>query len=163
MCDDWFAEYATKEIEFNESSIIFKKGSSQGQRCIFGREVIESGIKEWKIKFLTDIAWICIGIIEDNDEILKEYARRGCSYYNQSLGCFMLSGSFYSEGNPRFRYCDHKKDKGTVITMTLNMNQHTLNYKINDTDHGVATDKLSAKKYRLAVTLVDDGKSVELL
>ena len=46
--------------------------------------------------------------------------------------------------------------------MTLNMNNHTLSYKINDKDYGTATDKLMGTKYRLAITWFQVGGTFEL-
>ena len=47
--------------------------------------------------------------------------------------------------------------------MTLNMNNHTLSYKINDKDYGIVTDELDEKKYRLIVSMLYADEAIELL
>ena len=99
----------------------YPQGDGDHQRTFYGCNVIESGVFSWKIKFLCDLDWICIGIIEDDIDVLKRFMSDGCSWFEE-YGCFMLCEYFYfGEDEDDSQYCDYIEDEGTVITMTLDL------------------------------------------
>ena len=105
-----------------------------------------------------------IGIIEDNEWILKENLNR--NFYNGARNIIYLMndlGNIYFPGQWGKLYCNtfHKKD--TIITITLDMDKRTLRFKIDDRDCGDADGEISYEKYRLAVNLYHRGYTLELL
>ena len=56
-----------------------------------------------------------------------------------------------------------KQDKNVTITMTLDMEKHTLSYTMNDKDSVVIKIKLDKNRYRMVVIFLYDNHSVELL
>ena len=65
-----------------------------------------------------------------------------CYWYWKSVGgCFLYKSWIYYEGTSR-NYCDSIRKKGSIVIMLLNMDNHSISYKINDKDYGVAYDKL---------------------
>ena len=165
VCDEWLQEYALNDVIFRGQCVTigdtWHTDGYGAQRSIYGCEVIESGVYSWKIRFITEIEWICIGIVEDDKQTLQMCAS-GCNYARQHRGCFILCNEIYFTNNSR-DYYDHIADKGTIVTMTLDMDNKSISYKINGKDYGIAYDGLIKKKYRLAITLVDEATEVELI
>ena len=63
----------------------------------------------------------------------------------------------------KWYWCDRFYLKGTIITITLDMNKPSLSFKINDKDFGVATNELDRNKYRLVINLLNPDAKIELL
>ena len=137
----------------------------------FGTQSVSQGIFEWKIRFKTAIQWICMWIIFDDEEVIRQSERSNSYSFNEGEGCCLLN----SLGNMYHHACNYGncgftesfQDKDTLITMTLDMDKHSISYKINDKDYGVGYDGLYKDKYRLAVTMcisyVRSGDGLELL
>ena len=161
VCDEWDKEASADSIEIDGQMVHSTEG---GMRSLYGCQSISKGTHSWQIKFITKVEWICIGIIEDKPEILQKYRYHDISYYVSDYGCYVYNvGNFWAKKGINFTYCDQFGAKGTVITMTLDMDQHTLSYKINDKDYGIATDKLAKDKYRLIINLLHVDDTIELL
>ena len=74
------------------------------QRTIYGCNVVKTGIQSWKLRFATKIPWICIGIIEDNEQVLKAHANNS-DHWNGS-GCFIFQRWIFHDVKTR-SYCDY--------------------------------------------------------
>ena len=161
VCDEWDKESSSKGIKI-DGQIVVKTGSTT--QSIYGRESISTGSYSWQIKFKTHIEWFCFGIIEDKTETLKKYTDDHVYGHNPNGdGCFLFcSGEFWIK-DVESEYCHALGDKDTVITMTLNMDKHSISYKINDEDFGSAIDSLDKSKYRMVLSLYYKDESVELL
>ena len=167
ICDEWDKELSSDNVKYDEQT--FTKQSNYGFASIYGCLGIDKGSHIWQIKVKSDVKFLAIGIIQDDEQILNEY-KHGCKYVIDNGCCLEVTqGKFYHGTTSAERalvYCQDKLTplQGTIFTMTLDMDTHTLSYKINDKDYGVATDKLDKSKYRLVVTLFySDPTTIELL
>ena len=158
VCDEWDKKLSSNRVEIDGQ--IIKSNEDYSFASIYGCLGVSKGSYEWQIKLLSDISWFCIGIIEDNEEIMTKYVH-GCEWVVDNGCCINEMGHFYfGATTPKIdKYMDSLKKAGAVVTMTLDMNKHTLSYKVNDKDYGIATDKLNKSKYRLAI-LFNGGKHV---
>ena len=68
---------------------------------------------------------------------------------------------FFNHGNKY--YCPPFGTEDTIIKVTLDMDNHTVSFVINDKDYGIAYDKLLASKYRLGVTVGHHTDKIELI
>ena len=157
ICDEWDKKYIkpvdSGDIQIDGQVLVRReKNKDYRVRSLYGCHVVDKGLYEWKIQFNTEVKWICIGIIKDNDAILEENWRSNQFFCGD--GCFLINanGRFFHKGIGK-NYCPSFQTKDTIITMTLNMDEHTLRYKINDNDRGIATDKLDQNAYRFVVCL----------
>ena len=173
VCDEWDKSLCHNEwVDIDGSCVTITDKYKYGRTdvwcyTLFGGQVVESGVFKWCLKFNTEIEWICVGIIIDDKEVIEKN-KVSCNDYGrvQGHGCFL----FPPDGGLRYRglwddYCDEfdvKRD--TMIEMTLDMDEHTIQYTVNDTDHKVVKiESLSGHRYRLAITVDDKGDSMELL
>ena len=164
VCDEWSKElsYSGYKIDGANAKL---EATELGLLTVFGTHSIGKGIFEWKIKFKSNIKWICIGVIVDDDKALEENKKNNNYGFHQDMGCFLLNlnGLMYYSGTRYAKYAKSFTMKDTVVTMTLNMDKHTISYKVDDKDYGVGCDKLYKDKYRLAVTGDTKGDEIELL
>ena len=133
----WSKRYSNKQFTIDESSRIITVNCT-GYITAFGSISISSGIFRWKIKILSGMkrdddgiecapSWI--GIVEDKEELLKEYA----DYFNWHGHGYQLcgvSGVQYTKmqgvrDNTLIKKCNWKI-KGDVLEMTLNLHHHTM-------------------------------------
>lgn len=140
---------------------------------LFGTQSVRNGVFKWHVQFNANIGWICIGIIKDTQDAINanktnnEYGKRAGD------GCFLYlfhsnnHGYLYYDDQIDWNYCDsiEEANEGTIIEITLDIDNHTIKYKLNKKEYkAVQIKSLSAENgYRLAVTLVDTGCTIELL
>ena len=142
VCDEWDIDSSSDNIEVNGQTAKWLK-SIDGS--MYGCHGVDKGSYSWTITFKKDIEWACIGVIEDDPEVLKRF-QHSYDYDEQSHGCFLFSyGDFYHDDDYD-QYCDMFQRKDTTITMTLNMDEHSLAYTIDGKDHGIATNTLQKCK-----------------
>ena len=166
VCDEW-----DRKLSFNNIHIdgqIMKSAAKRGQpQSIYGCLGVDKGSHTWQIKLRSNASWFTIGIIQDKHEILTKF-KNSYDYVVNNGCCLLCTGRFYKGGTDiasAFKYCTFPKGtvEGMVITMTLDMDNHTLSYKINGDDNGIATDEIDKTKYRLVVGVWYKNDSVELL
>ena len=167
-CDKWDRKFSSKRIKIEEEIGRCKKA---GTASIYGSLSIDRGSYSWRIRYKTKIQWICIGVIRDNPEILKQFQRSN-RYIDSYHGCYLSQAGYFYDAYTRLynygdnkgrKYCKEYRDKDTIITMTLNMDEQTLRYKINDREYGIATDQLEKDKYRMVVNMCWLNDTIELL
>ena len=170
VCDTWKKSLCCSLFDItNECARLTKKATVEDEGfwlcSVFGHHVVDHGIFEWKIKFNTNIKWICIGVCFDDEEMLKKNKENNDYGFDKDAGCFLLNsnGIIYHKNTDYVEYCDAFTIKDTVITMTLDIDKNSISYKINDKDYGVAYDQLIQDKYRLAVTMSNANEEIELL
>lgn len=169
-CDTWDESLCHQLVEINKKGTCFKfvNGScpdnNSGLSSVFGNNCIHSSeIFTWNIRFNTKVSWACIGIIKDDQNVLYQNITDN-NYGRDNPGCFLTNhGTMCFEWNRIRKYCDRFDQKGDLIEMTLNMKEHTLSYKINGMDYGIAHDKLMEDSYRLVVSVSDRNEEIELL
>ena len=162
VCDEWDKKFSNNAYQIDGQCVTTNISiSEEYQASAFGSHIVESGIYSWIIKLNTDIDWICIGVIQNDEKILKEYVNSAdYEYYGGSL---YSGGSTYFEESEKGYGCAFG-DKDDIIEMTLDMNKHTISYKINGKDYGIAYDKMRHDKYRLVINCNGDSDGViELL
>ena len=171
VCDEWDKKYIDDADVTLQGQCITMKNTWDipqfgAQRSFYGCHCVGDGIYEWIIRFNTDMRWICIGIIEDEHEFLKEMVKDGNGYKTEGRGWFLMhNGTFYSQ-NDGITSGFHAafKAKGNIISTRADMNTYELSYKINEEDWKVATKLLKKDvKYRFVVTLLYEGNQIELL
>ena len=130
---------------------------------IYGKKSIDKENYSWKLKLKNEIDWICIGVIEDNPQILKEYLNSN-QFYSAAdpVGGFLFGDGYWCYKGQINDYCVRFQDEDTVITMRLDMDTHSIAYQVNDKDYGVACKEMNKSKYRLVV-VVYDNDSIQLL
>ena len=136
---------------------------------VFGRQSVENGIFEWKLKFKTKIEWICIGVIKDDETIMKENQTRNRYGMRVGHGCSVVNANgclYYGQGNSFVGddYCDLFTEINTIIAVRLDKDKSTIQYKINDKQFEVIEGiDLNGKAYRLAVTMSGEDTEIVLL
>ena len=171
VCDEWDKSMSHSLCIINNESIKLPREpefSREGTNMVsaYGSHSVSSGSFEWKIRFKSKITWICIGVIKDEIKLLLDNQTKNNYgiFEDDGESCFLLNcnGTLYHHLGNNSHFTEEFVDEGTIITMALDVDKHTISYKINDTDYGVGCAKLSDKKYRLAVTLGDKDE-IELL
>eukprot|EP01084_Bolivina_argentea_P109548 195826_1 len=167
--DKWSKKYSHKDIIINEESISSISWSACDEGTAYGSEVIDHGVFEWRIKILCPLSRIyqvysagpLIGIIEDNESVLQRWQDdiewNECSDGYQYEG---IIGNFYTGNSTATNIISHNSeciwfDQNDILTMTLNLDERTLSFKMNDKDWGVAFGNIEQKKYRLALSMYD--------
>ena len=159
-CDKWDTSLCHKLVKINGSCVKLDDNvewtPERPMLCtIFGCNSIKSGdIFTWKLRFNSNIYYCCIGVIHDKIDVLKANIIDN-NFGRQNSGCYLTNthGSMYYEWEGKNDYCPKFEEKGVIIEMTLNMIEHTIRYKINNIDYGIAYDKLYENAYRLAVCM----------
>ena len=168
VCDEWDKSLCHQLVDINGGCFKLSDNIAFSDKIYcctaFGTHTVDHGIFVWRMKFKTNMTWICIGVIPDKSDLLKEeQIDNAYGRFSAKGGCFLLNmnGVIYHGGIDK--YCDVFTAKDTVIEMTLDMDKHTISYKVNGTDCGIAYDKLNEKRYRLAVTIADLKHEIELI
>ena len=177
VCDEWDEELSGNNIKFDGQ---IAKCLRKRYTAIYGCHSIDKGSHSWRIKFKSDIYRVYIGVLEDDKNILTQFRNIKSIWDVTAHGCFLgNSGDFYHNDynteyilNSQYWLDEHEfTSKETIIEMTLNMDEHSIRFKIADgdyieygcIDYGIATDELKEGVYRLAVYLYDKDRAVELL
>ena len=129
-------------------------------------ESVQSGTYEWQLKFKSEIKWLCIGMIRDEPEILEgNQNSNNFVWQDDGIGLFSNSGNLYVNGwvDSHHGYCNKFSKKDTIITITLDMDDNTISYKIDDTQYETVTIPLTINAYRLSITLDAIDAEIELL
>ena len=166
-CDAWDKSVSNPKATIDGQSATFNIDGHY-RCCIFGTQIIESGLYEWRIKFKTDMNRLSVGLIKNRDALLKRN-QTSFAYGMNGDGCFLYyTGKFFYSKHSIddiSGYCNKFGKKDTIIIMTLDMDKQSVRYKINDTDYGYIDAKCVKKEqqYRLAVTLDTAGKISEIV
>ena len=162
ICDEWDKKLSSDKVAGDGQ--IVTAGTSASYASIYGCLGIDKGSYTWQVKLKSEVRWFCMGIIEDDDNILTKY-RDGCGYVLNNGCCLHDDGKFYlgSQTSGKSYIDGFPRSAETIIAMTLNMDDHTLSYKINAKDYGIVTNKLDKSKYRLVISFYYANHSVELL
>ena len=163
VCDEWDKKLMANHVKIDGQQVELTEDE---HASIFGCRIIDKGSYSWTIQFKTDIKWIAIGIVEDDPEIMKNMQTHNCFNF-MSKGRFILNiGGFFADGNwadISDNYHVQFREKHTIITTTINMDNKSLSFKINDKECGIATNALDKDKYRFMINMYQRNKIVELL
>ena len=171
-CDKWDKSLCHQIVQINGSSVKLDDDvewtPERPMLCtIYGCNSIKTGqIFTWKLRFNSYVYFCCIGVIHDKINILKANIIDN-NFGRLHPGCFLTNthGSICYEWGGQDDYCPKFENKGDLIEITLNMIEHTIRYKINGIDYGIAYNKLYKDSYRLAVCMTGtfDNEEIELL
>ena len=169
MYDEWSEQYKSKDISIDDKTSIITFDSDDDS-TIYGTQIIKDGIFKWRLKLIsfrsTSQASPYVGIIENNPNYLKMYSddNNWDDYGYQLCGG---SGRLYEYGftNPdRWSTRSKWRKDGDVLEMTLDLNEHTLSFKVNDTDFGALFSNVKDKEYRLSLSLLrSEGSQLRLI
>lgn len=161
-CDKWDKSLCHETVNIAGQCVKLKKDN---MCSIFGTKSVEKDVFEWRLRYKTRVR--CeIGIIEDDIEILTTYqTSSGYMYTSNGLALMVHAGrlSLGTLFDIDRRYSDPTVAKGTLITLTLNMNDKTVAFKINDKQYGTKKIFYPKNKYRLAVSIQFADMELELL
>ena len=157
FCDKWSRKYSHDDIIIDgiKNTITFSKDTNV---TAFGSHVAENGIFKWKIRIISISyesvfkAYPYVGIIKDDDSVLKAYTDRASWEYDGYQFC-AGTGSFYGMGDPdEGESFDVKWNKpNDILEIILDLNQRTLEFIINEIESVVAPLIIAKGKYRLAI------------
>ena len=170
-CDKWDKSICHEFVKINAKGTCFRLDDDYewdpegvGLCSVYGINTVKSPqIFTWKIRLNTYVYWACIGLIKDDTKVLKENITDN-SYGREDPGCFLINhGAMCYQWKRKENYVKRFDQKGDIIQVTLNMKQHTIRYKVNGIDYGIAYDKLYEDSYRLVVSISDNNEEIELL
>ena len=95
----------------------------------------------------------------------KEYLHDPCSHYSTAIGFVSVAGKMTNPDNPGWYGKDYGErcKQGDIIEMTLDFENGSLRYAINDKSYDKAYDIDTLAEYRSFVTLSQTGDRVQLL
>lgn len=166
VCDEWDQSLTDGAIHFDGQCAKWMK---EQRNSIFGKKSVESGTFEWRFRFKRKISWCCIGLIEDESEILKSNQRNNWYFLDKKGLCLFSTGSFYTRGHILAdggkNYCDDltKMKMGVTVYMVLDANERTITFHINDKQYATLPIGVSIKKYKLIITMSHKDDEIELL
>lgn len=158
VSDEWDQSLIGKHIKIDGQLVQLSKDRKFGS-C-FGCYSISKGTHSWTVKFGTDIDWVVIGIIEDDPTTLAYVANHN-PFDMTDCGHWILNLNEYFGDRPG--YHPEVRKSGSTVTVTVDMDNHSLSYKVNDTECGVATNELNKEKYRFMITFFYSDDVIELL
>ena len=169
-CDEWDSSLCHKSISIN--GLYAEWTSDIRIHTLYAIKTVKSGVFKWALQLKTKskIDWGYIGIIKSDQHYMKRNQCRSAHEWDRGSGWALadcngiLNSLFHYVGiNSQLGQRSLCWDDGTIIEMILNLNEKTLEYRINDENYKTAPIDLSLSRdgYRLAVTLQNHG--VELL
>lgn len=171
LSDIWNRTYSYKDGIIDENGYTVTM-STDAYMSMFGLYVVTEGVFKWKIKLIKwneDNYGACspyIGIIEDNKEYIKNYLNdNNWDQYGYQISSAPAryhrgSGSVVRKCDYTLRWCK----QGDILEMTLDLDERTLSFKLNDEDFGVVFSNIVLGSYRLALTVLEcEGACFQLL
>ena len=151
--DEFDEENTHKDIKIDGNTV---KALKCGIKCTYLRNLVSTGVHQWRFKCgctteypLGDI----IGIIRINDKSLPLDVYFDCAKKRISAYAFGVAGKVVGDGieSTHGNIYGGKCEINDIIEMTLDFNELTLSYKINQIDYGKAFDIIPGE-YRAAMT-----------
>ena len=170
VCDLWTTEFyeENNQVEINGDEIIALYNNNHAL-TLYGSHIVKDGsFYDWKIrmnefgfkigtwKFVRKSHNPNIGIIVNNEEILREYS-------NNANWAFKGNGYCVKGGKLELTYGGHEEDyvdavtfndDNDIIIVHLDLVNYTLGFTINDKYCGIAFRDIKPNDYRLAISLV---------
>ena len=162
VCDEWDESLSGEPVTIDGQCA---KMTKHRFCSIFGKKSVGTGVFEWRLRLKTNIGWCGIGIIRDDKQTLIDNQSSNIYFLVGDGICLMGDGTLYLDGltNSCDDYCPKLAGKGTLITVTLNMDEKTIAYKIDDKQYEPKAIPLSIDKYRLVVSFNNINDEIELL
>ena len=137
--------------------------SQQGNA--FGTRICNQGVYQWKFKLnKVNSGLIVIGVWRIQEDKLPPTEVYFTNGNEQGYGYYLAGEKLdtttgYSAGTKYGKKCKVED----IVHMTLDLNEMTLSFKVNDVDYGVAFDNIKQAKYRKAVWLFHKYDSVSII
>ena len=173
VCDVWDKSLCSVNVEIAGSCARLSDGE---MTTLFGMQNVKIGTFKWHLRLKTKINWGCIGIIKDDKQYIEQNKCDNEYGFETGCGCFLFlfededdheeNGALWFDDVENRNYANNPtSEPGTIIEITLNMDDHTIKYKINDTEYKtVKIESLSSEiGYKLAITIDAEGDEIELI
>ena len=161
LTDTWSERYSHESIKIDETKTIMTNNTCYTYMT-YGEAVIDKGIFEWELKLLQlsfDEHHYApyIGIIQDNKDLMDK--QRSDPEWTESGAGYTLDTEFGDIVSANRCISNHEliflKESDT-LTMTLNLEERSLTYQVND-GVSVVFDNIEQARYRLAVGTCCNG------
>ena len=176
--EQWDPEWKGKEVDIQGSNHDIITTKKDGYSSVLCQNVVNQGKHQWTIKILKFVAnklggqawWrLVIGIVN-----IKTFDKHSLeSYFSLNAYEFACNSNIYNGGydkifksilgtessNEYGQLCG----TGDIIDIYLDFDKRTLSFGINNTNYGVAFEKIAEGDYRLAVSLTGIGTSLQLI
>ena len=167
-CDQWDDEISSDDINIDEQSSIIT--IDDNEYCTaFGKHIVTQGIFVWRLKFVTvkRDGWHAppyVGIMENNDKNIKQYGGNSMGLwerdgYQLCTGNSTLCGPSNEDHIITDNYQCLWTKQDDILEITLDLNQLTLSFKVNDKDYGIAFSNIRKTQYRLVLSALGLGGS----
>ena len=132
---------------------------------MFGTIICDKGEYKWKFKLnkVGNSPDILIGVwrfqqdgVPPTDQYFTKGKEQGYAYYLQGYN------TNTNEGDCGKKYATDGKT-GDTVEMTLDLDNSTLRFKLNDIDYGAAYKNIKPAKYKMAVWLYYEKDSVHIV
>ena len=158
--DQWSTKYSSSKIEIDKDGLSFVV-KEDACHSAFGEHVVRDGLFVWRIQIMVnqidadEHEGPYVGVIVDNEDNLARYADgdnwEDCGYQWCAVnGTFVTNNKMSCSG--RGNYLLEWDGKGDILEISLNLNELTLRFKVNDKDRGVAVKDIEKTAYRLVLT-----------
>eukprot|EP01083_Nonionella_stella_P081658 225067_1 len=165
-CDTWSNEYNRTDVMITNSTVATLLKHST--HTIYGNHVLIYGQNyKWTVKIKAtkqSNECILIGLIKNEPQTLKRFELNGYWANNgrKNKG-FLFDGSMMMISPPKVGTYYGSVFGKEGDTITLEVDNYTIRFIINDVDHGIAFNWMENWEYRLAVCFVYAGTQIELL
>lgn len=153
-------------------------------QSVFGLQIVSNGIHHWRLKIIKTtyhMLWnTMIGILQINkDENKNNKKKVRNTYFTENGHSFSFIGNCSAlEPNINIDCKNIKSDQddeddqvkygqilknGSIIDVIFDGNKHTLKYKIDGIDFGIAYQRIPVGKYCLAVTMTQKNDQMQLI
>ena len=134
------------------------------------KEAISNGIHEFKFKIINYDHLFTDGYYDTAIGIISS------EYFAQNT--HVIIHNMYTDPYPGFGYYasigikDHagweseygiKCELNDIVTMTVDLENHKIRYKVNEEDYGIAFDDIPQDSYRIALYLSERGSKVQII
>ena len=164
VCDAWDGVNSNDSILIDDNLGVITFMGDNRAATAYGQKVVSDGIFVWRIQIMKirklerydRDSYIYVGILENNEDNVRDYVNSAAwDDYGYQLSA--RKGRIYSE-------YDWERDatnieckwevQGDSLQIILDLNQRTLDFKMNETEF-VGFRDIKQSKYRLALTTKD--------
>ena len=167
--DEWSRKYSHHDIEINQKEGMITV-NTPNDASAYGTTIVSEGIFIWRVKIVLfdyDVygGIPYIGIIKNdqygNDEEMRaivlqsdgiDWDKYGCQYCGGSGGLFAENAESVIHNPCKWRM------EGDILEMTLDLNEKTLSFKVNNDDFGEFKN-IEQGEYRLAFSVYKSSGS----
>ena len=177
--DNWYSKVKGKHMKIldepNNTKVV--KDPVNGFECVFGTDIISEGINCWKIRVnrlftdydINSLYHLFIGVFDDTKGDMKEMSHRDIASDKTKIGGYIYEvtyGHIFKAGAGGLnvnRFETKVSKNGDIVDLTLNLDNKTIDCKINDKDIERTMKDIKDGEYRLCVCMYYGDTELELL